>query len=44
VITDKDVGEEVNWHKNKGYKCHKGWSLDRTCKWIRRGYVQGPDR
>jgi hypothetical protein len=26
VIMDKDVGEEVNKHKNKGYKYHKGWS------------------
>jgi hypothetical protein len=26
VITDNDVGEEVNRHKNKGYKYHKGWS------------------
>ena len=26
VITDKDVGEEVNVHKNQGYKYHKGWS------------------
>jgi hypothetical protein len=27
VITDKDVGEEVNVHKNQEYKYHKGWSL-----------------
>jgi hypothetical protein len=26
VITDKDVGEEVNKHKNQEYKYHKGWS------------------
>jgi hypothetical protein len=26
VITDKNVREEVNGHKNKGYKYHKGWS------------------
>jgi hypothetical protein len=26
VITDKDVGEEVNVHKNQEYKYHKGWS------------------
>jgi hypothetical protein len=26
VITEKDVGEEVNRHKNKEYKYHKGWS------------------
>ena len=26
VITDKDVGEEVNAHNNQGYKYHKGWS------------------
>jgi hypothetical protein len=25
VITDKNVREEVNGHKNKGYKYHKGW-------------------
>ena len=26
VVTDKNVREEVNGHKNKGYKYHKGWS------------------
>ena len=26
VITNKDVGEEVNVHKNQEYKYHKGWS------------------
>jgi hypothetical protein len=26
VITDKDVGEEVNVHKNQEHKYHKGWS------------------
>jgi hypothetical protein len=26
VITDKDVREEVNVHKNQEYKYHKGWS------------------
>jgi hypothetical protein len=26
VITDQDVGEEVNRHKNQEYKYHKGWS------------------
>jgi hypothetical protein len=26
VTMDKDVGEKVNKHKNKGYKYHKGWS------------------
>jgi hypothetical protein len=26
VITDKDVGEEVNGYKNQGYKYHRGWS------------------
>ena len=26
VIMDKDVGEEVNVHKNQEYKYHKGWS------------------
>jgi hypothetical protein len=26
VVTDKDVEEGVNKHKNIGYKCHKGWS------------------
>jgi hypothetical protein len=26
VITDKNVREEVNGHKNKGYKYHKRWS------------------
>jgi hypothetical protein len=25
-ITNKDVGEEVNVHKNQEYKYHKGWS------------------
>jgi hypothetical protein len=24
VITDKDVGEEVNGYKNQGYKYHRG--------------------
>jgi hypothetical protein len=31
VITDKDVGEEVNSHKTQGYKYHKGWSSDMIC-------------
>jgi hypothetical protein len=44
VITNKDVGEEVNRHKNQEYKYHKGWSKNMTCKWKRRGYVHGPDR
>jgi hypothetical protein len=26
VIIDKGVGQEVNRHRNKGYKYHKGWS------------------
>ena len=26
VITDKDIGEKVNKHKNNRYKYHKGWS------------------
>ena len=26
VITDKNVREKVNGHKNKGYRYHKGWS------------------
>ena len=26
VITEEDVGEEVNVHKNQEYKYHKGWS------------------
>jgi hypothetical protein len=26
VITNKDVGEEVNVHVNQEYKYHKGWS------------------
>jgi hypothetical protein len=26
VIPDKNVREEVNAHKNQGYKYHKGWS------------------
>jgi hypothetical protein len=26
VITDKNVREEVNEHRNKGYKYHKGKS------------------
>jgi hypothetical protein len=26
VITDTNVSEEVNVHKNKGYEYHKGWS------------------
>jgi hypothetical protein len=44
VIPNKNVREEVNVHKNQGYKYHKGWSSDKICKWKRRGYVQGPDR
>jgi hypothetical protein len=44
VITDKDVGEEVNGHKNQGYEYRKGWSSDMTYKWKRRGYIHGPDR
>ena len=43
MITNKNVREEVNEHKNKGYKYHRGWSKDRTYKWKIRGYVQGPD-
>jgi hypothetical protein len=26
VVTDKDVGEEVNVHKDQEYMYHKGWS------------------
>jgi hypothetical protein len=26
VITDKNVREVVNVHKNQGYKYHKGWN------------------
>jgi hypothetical protein len=26
MITNKNVREEVNGHKNKGYKYHRGWS------------------
>ena len=26
VTTDKDVGEEVNGHKNQGYTYHQVWS------------------
>jgi hypothetical protein len=32
VITDKNVREEVNGNKNKGYKYPKGWSEDMTYK------------
>jgi hypothetical protein len=44
VITNKNIGEEINGHKNQGYEYQEGWSLERTCKWKRRGYVQGLDR
>jgi hypothetical protein len=39
VITDKDVGEEVNVHKNQEYKYYKGWSSDKTYKWKRTEYA-----
>jgi hypothetical protein len=25
VIMDENIRDEVNGHKNKGYKYHKGW-------------------
>jgi hypothetical protein len=43
VIIDKDVEEEVNRHKTKDISIIKD-GVKTTCKWKRRGYVQGPER
>jgi hypothetical protein len=44
VIPDKNVREEVNAHKNQGYKYHKDGVKTGPANEKKRGCVQGSDR